>query len=85
MYRIEIILIINSKNKSPKNKKQMREEMFKSRPVSDVSDKERKRMLAEWESKVIMGSEGLMWTSEVVDGIQFEVENKNIENSPKKA
>jgi hypothetical protein len=74
--------MISSKNKSPKNKKQMREEMFKSRPVTD---QERKIMITEWDSKVIMGSEGLMFTSEVVDGIQFEVEEKNIENSPKKA
>ena len=64
----------NSKSQTRKSKKQMRKEMFKSR---SVSDQERKRMAAEWDAKVIMGSEGLMWTSEVVDGVQRQSSNKS--------
>lgn len=66
----------NSKNQTNKSKKQLRKEIIKNRPVSE---QERKRMAAEWDAKVITGSEGLMWTSEVVDCIQIEINNNKIE------
>jgi hypothetical protein len=66
----------NSKSQTRKIRKQMRKEICKNWPVSD---QERKRMIAEWDAKVIMGSEGLMWTSEVIDGAQVESGNKRNE------
>jgi hypothetical protein len=66
----------NTKSQTRKSKKQMRKEMIKNRPVSD---QERKKKAAEWDAKVIMGSEGLMWTSEVVDGVQIEINSNKIE------